>query len=231
MTPETKRCEAVRLLCSSLLTATQSRPRREQLSKPVSKIARGTAHRLPAHRSKTGTRELGVPAQLGAGLAATAGDGHCRGRSFRSSQRAGKPCTRRREAGRRGVCTTGERSVDTDHRAAEAWVLNVQRKLYQWSKANPDDAWREMWNWVTDIRNLRHAWRRVASNKGRRSAGIDRMTVACVQAKIGEQRFLERLRSDLRSGAYRPSPSRRKLIPKPGKPGKFRPLGIPIWPS
>jgi retron-type reverse transcriptase len=31
----------------------------------------------------------------------------------------------------------------------------------------------------------------------------------------------------LRNGRYQPSPSRRKLIPKPGKPGKFRPLGIP----
>ena len=62
--------------------------------------------------------------------------------------------------------------MDTDHQADEAWVLNVQRKLYQWSKTNPEDAWRDMWNWVTDIRNLRHAWRRVASNRGRRSAGV-----------------------------------------------------------
>ncbi len=117
--------------------------------------------------------------------------------------------------------------MDTDHQADEAWVLNVQRKLYQWSKANPEDAWRDMWNWVTDIRNLRHAWRRVASNRGRRSAGVDGMTVARIRSRIGEQRFVERLGSDLRSGAYRPSPSRRKLIPKAGKPGTFRALGIP----
>ena len=41
---------------------------------------------------------------------------------------------------------------------------------------------------------------------------------------IGEQRFLEGLQAELRSGAYRPSPARRKLIPKAGKPGQFRPL-------
>lgn len=117
--------------------------------------------------------------------------------------------------------------MDTDHQADEAWVLGIQRKLYQWSKANPDDGWRDLWNWVTDLRNLRHAWLRVASNKGKRSAGVDGMTVGRIRAKIGEQRFLEGLRAELRSGAYRPSPSRRKLIPKRGKPGKYRPLGIP----
>ena len=42
---------------------------------------------------------------------------------------------------------------------------------------------------------------------------------------IGEQRFLEGLQAELPSGAYRPSPARRKLIPKAGKPGQFRPLG------
>ncbi len=117
--------------------------------------------------------------------------------------------------------------MDTDRRADEAWVLDVQRKLYQWSQANPDDAWRDMWNWVTDIRTLRHAWRRIASNKGRRTAGVDGMTVRRIQTGIGEQRYLERLRAELRSGAYRPSPSKRILIPKSGKPGHFRALGVP----
>ncbi|MEM9440013.1 MAG: group II intron reverse transcriptase/maturase [Pseudomonadota bacterium] len=117
--------------------------------------------------------------------------------------------------------------MDTDHHADEAWVLGVQRKLYQWSKANPDDAWRDMWNWVTDIRTLRQAWRRVASNRGRRSAGVDGMTVTRIQRVMGERRFLERLRTELRFGAYHPSPSRRVLIPKTGKPGAFRPLGVP----
>ncbi|MER8594245.1 reverse transcriptase domain-containing protein [Mesorhizobium sp. M1182] len=114
-----------------------------------------------------------------------------------------------------------------DHQTDEAWVLGVQRKLYQWSKANSEDAWRDMWGWVTDLRVLRHAWQRVASNRGRRTAGIDGMTVGRIRNGIGEQRFLEGLQAELRSGAYRPSPARRKLIPEAGKPGQFRPLGIP----
>src|SRR5262249_49858110 len=122
---------------------------------------------------------------------------------------------------------TEERSVDTDRQADQAWILGVQRKLYQWSKANPDDSWRDMWGWLTDLRMLRHSWRRVASNRGRRSAGVDGMTVGRIRAKIGERRFLDELQAELRSSAYRPSPSRRKLIPKAGKPGQFRPLGIP----
>lgn len=116
--------------------------------------------------------------------------------------------------------------MDTDHQADEAWVLGVQRKLYQWSKANPDDQWRDMWGWLTDSRMLRHAWRRVSTNKGGRTAGVDGMTVGRIR-KRGELRFLDRLQAELRSCAYRPSPARRKLIPKAGKPGQFRPLGIP----
>jgi group II intron reverse transcriptase/maturase len=84
-----------------------------------------------------------------------------------------------------------------------------------------------MWGWLTDIRTLRCAWRRMASNRGARTAGVDGMTVGRVRARPGEQRFLEGLQTELRSGAYRPSPTRRVFIPKAGKPGQFRPLGIP----
>jgi hypothetical protein len=34
--------------------------------------------------------------------------------------------------------------------------------------------------------------------------------VGRIRAKVGEQRFLEQLQAELRSGAYRPSPSRRE---------------------
>lgn len=34
-----------------------------------------------------------------------------------------------------------------------------------------------MWGWATDLSMLRHAWRRVASNRGGRTAGVDGATV------------------------------------------------------
>ncbi len=117
--------------------------------------------------------------------------------------------------------------MDMDRQADEAWILSVQRKLYQWSQANPGDNWRDMWGWLTDIRTLRCAWRRVASNQGGRTAGVDGITVGRIRARRNEARFLEGLQAELRLGAYRPSPSKRILIPKAGKPGQHRPLGIP----
>ena len=132
--------------------------------------------------------------------------------------------------GRQGVGThpeSEERSVDADQQADKAWLLDVQRKLYQWSRDNPAETYRKLWNWVTDPHNLRCAWRRAASNQGKRSAGIDGMTVARIRREQGEAAFLDGLCEQLRSGSYKPSPCRRKLIPKRGKPGKFRPLAIP----
>lgn len=120
-----------------------------------------------------------------------------------------------------------ERSVDSDLHTDTVWLLGVQRKLYQCSQQHPGEAYRELWNWITDIRSLRCAWDRVARNKGQRTPGIDGMTVGRIRRQQGEGTYLGALHWALRHGTYRPSPCRRKLIPKPGKPGQFRPLGIP----
>ena len=117
--------------------------------------------------------------------------------------------------------------MDSNDQADDVWLLSIQRKLYQWSDADPNDRYRELWNWVTDPRNLRCAWRQIASNRGARSAGIDGYTVGSICATMGRETFLRRLRDELRTGRYQPQPCRRKWIPKPGKPGSFRPLGIP----
>ncbi len=126
-----------------------------------------------------------------------------------------------------GACVKEKQAVDIDYQADEAWLLDIQRKLYVWSRSHPEQAWRDMWNWLTDPRNLRLAWRRVASNRAARSAGVDGLTVKRIQQRMGADRFLNELRENLRSGEYSPLPVRRVLIPKRGKPGQFRPLGVP----
>ena len=117
--------------------------------------------------------------------------------------------------------------MDSVYQADKVWLLDIQRKLYTWSRAEPDDAYRDLWNWVIDPRNLRLAWRRVASNRGARSSGTDKVTVGSIERREGAERFLTSLRRQLRTGTYRPTPVRRVMIPKRGKPGIFRPLGIP----
>lgn len=105
------------------------------------------------------------------------------------------------------------------------WLLIEQRKLYTRSEQDVDYVFCKLWGLLTDPRNLRMALARVAGNRGRRTAGVDGITVGNV-AKRAEE-FIAAVRAELRSGAYRPSPVRRVLIPKIGAPGKFRPLGIP----
>jgi RNA-directed DNA polymerase len=108
----------------------------------------------------------------------------------------------------------------------KSWLRSEARKLYARSMENVDYVFRKLWGLVTDPRNLRIAFARVAGNRGRRTAGVDRITVERVLAR-GVEPFLEQLRVELRAGTYQPSPVRRILIPKQGHPGKFRPLGIP----
>ena len=57
--------------------------------------------------------------------------------------------------------------------------------------------------------------------------GVDGVTIDDVDAAPGWASFLDELAAQLRAGTYRPRPLRRVHIPKPGKPGQFRPLGIP----
>jgi len=71
---------------------------------------------------------------------------------------------------------------------------------------------------------LQEAWQRVKSNKG--AAGVDEVAIDEIR-EYGEVRFLSEIAQELRDGSYRVSLVRRVHIPKPGQPGKTRPLGIP----
>ena len=109
-----------------------------------------------------------------------------------------------------------------------SFVLDMQRKLYRWSDEDPDKVFVDLFNLVCDRRTLNEAWRRLARNSGSRTPGTDGMTRLTVEQRPGgAAAFLEEIREALRNGTYCPEPVRQRLIPKPGKPGQFRPLGIP----
>jgi len=83
--------------------------------------------------------------------------------------------------------------------------------------------WFSLIDKVYAMSNLRAAFMKVKANAG--AAGADRQTVKMFEEHL--EANLQRLSSALRDGSYRPQPVRRKWIPKPGKPGEKRPLGIP----
>ena len=157
-------------------------------------------------------------------MSETTGDRDSMGRSPRSSQRAGKPSTRRRgtvdSACTQGVVETVP--VNTGR------IPDMQRKLYRWSYNDPSKAFDDLFNLVCDRETLALARQRLARNRGSRTPGTDGITRRKVEQRPGgPEQFLAETRQELREGKYRPEPVRQRLIPKPGKPGKFRPLGIP----
>ena len=109
--------------------------------------------------------------------------------------------------------------------SAWATVRRMQLKLHRWASEDSARRFGDLFNLVYDPAFLIHAWERVRSNDGARTAGIDGHTVAQIETRVGVHAFLGQIRDLLKSGEYRPSPVRRVKIPKGG--GKLRSLGIP----
>ena len=74
---------------------------------------------------------------------------------------------------------------------------------------------------IVDQSNMERAWRKVRSNRG--APGPDGITIE--QFPDTQRDAWPQLRQQLLEGTYRPSPARRKSIPKPD--GSMRDLGIP----
>jgi RNA-directed DNA polymerase len=125
--------------------------------------------------------------------------------------------------GRRSPVNTDAPTLDLIE--ARERVLNVGRKLHKWASDDAERRFRDLWNLVCDPATLAVAWSRVSQNKGSRTAGIDGTTRYHIEHRHGVEPFLAELRSELRSGRFRPVPVRERAIPKRG--GKLRYLGIP----
>jgi RNA-directed DNA polymerase len=102
----------------------------------------------------------------------------------------------------------------------------MQAKLHRWAVADPGRRFDDLFNFVYDPATLIVAFDRVAGNRGANTPGIDGLTVAAVEERIGVPGFLDDLRAALKNGSFRPLPVRERKIPKPGGSGKVRRLGI-----
>lgn len=103
----------------------------------------------------------------------------------------------------------------------------MQTKLHRWAAADPGRRFDDLFNLVCDPATLLVAFDRVAGNTGARTPGVDGLTVAHIEEQTGVPGFLDELRADLKSGAFRPLPVRERKIPKAGGSQKLRALGIP----
>ena len=101
-------------------------------------------------------------------------------------------------------------------------VRELQRKLWVSAKQSGTRRFHALYDriWRSDV--LQEAWRRVRRNRG--AAGVDGQTLKDIE-ESGVEQFLGSIQATLRAGEYRPSPVRRRYIPK--EAGKQRPLGIP----
>lgn len=99
-------------------------------------------------------------------------------------------------------------------------VQKLQTSLHAKAKAEPAFRFYSLWDkiWRQDI--VEEAYRRCRANGG--AAGFDNLTFARIEA---QDRWLEELCEELRTGSYRPQPLLRVWIPKSN--GGQRPLGIP----
>ena len=105
-------------------------------------------------------------------------------------------------------------------------VRSMQVKLHRWAGEDSSRRFGDLFNLVCDPAFLVHAWERVSGNKGARTPGVDKATVAMIETWVGVEEFLGQIRDSLKSGGFRPVEVRQVTIPK-GTSGKFRKLGIP----
>ena len=103
-------------------------------------------------------------------------------------------------------------------------VRRMQTKLHDWAVKDHGRRFDDLWNLVCDPAFLTMAWERVAGNKGSKTPGVDRATVARIRSGSGVEMFLRDLRATLKAREFRPVPVREVMIPKAS--GKLRKLVI-----
>ena len=187
----------------------------------------GPAEEAPPGREayKGGTRKRGTDAGQGVG----GGHSTVEARDNRAEGRAATFIKRTKQGKAAGLPPQGKaqpRRKPAERKAPERFspARKLQRTLYRVAKQQPRRRFTLLYDKVCRQDILREAWQRVKSNKG--AAGVDQVNIDTIR-EYGEERFLQEVEQELRSRHYRSSLVRRVHIPKPGQPGKTRPLGIP----
>jgi RNA-directed DNA polymerase len=114
--------------------------------------------------------------------------------------------------------------VSQDVRDALDPVGALRRALYRSAKQDGKRRFHSLYDKCFRMDVLWQAWVGVRANGG--APGVDGVSLAQVE-ESGVRPFLEGIAAELRAKTYRPQPLRRVNIPKPGQPGKTRPLSIP----
>jgi group II intron reverse transcriptase/maturase len=102
-------------------------------------------------------------------------------------------------------------------------VRPAPRRLADWINPTGAKKVHSLIDKVYQQKNLEMAWKCVRSNGG--SGGVDGPSLEEFEGQVDSQ--LNRLHVELREDCYQPQPVRQVQIPKAGKPGEFRTLGIP----
>ena len=97
------------------------------------------------------------------------------------------------------------------------------RRLADWINPTGEKKVHSLIDKVYKRKNLALAWERVQANRG--AGGVDGQDMAAFAEHFDAH--LDRLHVELRADTYRPQPVRQTPIPKEGKPGEYRMLGIP----
>src|SRR6202142_3811875 len=97
------------------------------------------------------------------------------------------------------------------------------RRLSDWINPTGAKKVHSLIDKVYKRKNLEMAWEKVRANRG--SGGVDGQNLEEFASQLDQQ--LDRLPRELKQGVYQPRPVRQVQIPKAGKPGEYRMLGVP----
>jgi hypothetical protein len=165
--------------------------------------------------------------EVGSGVLGVVG----RPNSTRSAVKATRPETWRQSVSGKAAGEDGwgetesemSKAGEVDSSLSERPEHHRPRRLADW--INPTGA-RKVHSLIDKVykrKNLEIAWERVKANHG--AGGIDGESIAAFGEGLEER--LARLHEELRTDKYIPQPVRQQRIPKAGKPGEWRVLGIP----